>query len=179
MTYGTCETAHPNSSGLWLIQAPTKSPPLEPPQMVILSLNRQEDVKSFNLQWYYYRNGFTIKTAWQAFSFAAPIIKVQRISGKEARDTCKAGTQKSQKCKRCAWKNCVPNFRTCLKAGRVTLVIGRVILARGLKIPLVYEQNFPSGVPLSNGSTLQAWLTCFVMRHHVRIKYTFFVTPKN
>ena len=64
--------------------------------MVILSLNRQEDVKSFNLQWYYYRNGFTIKTAWQAFSFAAPIIKVQRISGKEARETCKAEEPKVQ-----------------------------------------------------------------------------------
>ena len=177
MTYGTCETAHPNSSGLWLIQAPTKSPPLEPPQMVILSLNRQEDAKSFDLQWYCYRNGFIIKTASQAFSFAAPIIKVQRISGKEARETCKAGAQKSQKCRKCAWKKCVPNLRTCLKAGRVTVVIGRVTLARGLKIALVYEQNFPTRVPLSNRSTLQAWLTCFVVRHPI-IKYPFFVTPK-
>lgn len=178
MTYGTCETAHPNSSGLWLIQAPTKSPPLEPPQMVILSMDRQEEVKSFHLQWYCYRNGFIIKTARQAFSFAAPIIKVQRISGKEARETCKAGVQKSQKCKKCAWKKCVPNLRACLQAGRVTLPIGRGTLARGLKISLVYKQNFPSRVPLSNGSTLQAWLTCFVVRHPIRIKYTFFVTPE-
>ena len=86
VTYGTCETAHPNSPGLWLIQAPTKSPPLEPPQMVILSLDRREDAKSFDLQWY----------EWQAFSFNAPIIKVQRISGKEARETCEAEEAKVQ-----------------------------------------------------------------------------------
>ena len=64
--------------------------------MVILSLNRQEDAKSFDLQWYCYRNGFIIKTASQAFSFAAPIIKVQRISGKEARETCETEEPKVQ-----------------------------------------------------------------------------------
>ena len=64
--------------------------------MVILSLDRQEDVKSFNLHSHCYRNGFIITTAWQAFPFAAPIIKVQRISGKEARETCETEEPKVQ-----------------------------------------------------------------------------------
>lgn len=37
--------AQPNSSGLWLIQAPTRRPPLEPPQIAILP--RKENITNY------------------------------------------------------------------------------------------------------------------------------------
>ena len=53
--------------------------------------------------------------------------------------------------------------------------LSEVTQLTGLKNALVYKQNFTGWFSLSPGSILQAWLTCFVKRDQIRLKYTFLV----
>ena len=62
ITYGTCETAQPNNSGLWFMHAPTNKPPLDPPTMVILS--KYKKMKKRIRKWINIWKEFRKKISW-------------------------------------------------------------------------------------------------------------------